>query len=482
MTSRELTRREALGQLVAELDRVYPQGSYDGDALQNEKGMPDFVTARNGRERQFTRVATRALQALVLAWQKEVPRLAVTLDSAALQTLLQQSVADLHADGQFGNDVAANLACVEQTFERTLAKTETSFTHAFPARTLGMEVDEPYVLGPVTFMTRDQWIEAVEFSDRAKEQYLGGSRDNEQWKPRLRAALSQAKRAVPVDAEPLPGLAAALYGPLSACRSLLRVSLSGYEQSLSVKAARHISKTALDGLSLMLGGRDLFHQQVLVDERMPPVGHYTLLESNGYLRLPGMGLNKQIPILSGRQVKGDLSKASLRPLLDALAHVLDGLVSPSTHSHPLLAMRWAVALDWLAESEREYNEAIALTKIGTSLDVLTEGGRFGGILDMLTHLTGWKEETAFPVGPYTRDLRWLVKELYDHGRSKILHGNVFDRLQSFAEMRRSGAMLARYALIECALRLKSYTGADTSKAFRDIPRPPAAESTDEEAG
>lgn len=249
--------------------------------------------------------------------------------------------------------------------------------------------------------------------------------------------------------------------------------MSGYERSLSIKAARHISKTALDGLSLIMGGGSVFHQQTLIDERMPPVERHTLIESQGYLWMPGFGLNQQILTLSGRDAKALLHDEKRRPMREALAHILEGLSpTPSRpHPHPQLAMRWAIALDWLAEGEREINEAIALTKIGTSLDVLTEGGKFGGILDMLTHLTGWKEDTEFRVGANHRDLRSLVKELYDHGRSKILHGNVVDRLRSYAEIRKVGAMLARIALIECALRLKHYTDADTSKAFRNMPEP-----------
>lgn len=471
MTSPELNRRQALALLVEELDRVYPQGNYAPAALASENGIPEFVTARNGVQRQFSRTARRAIQALVLAWRAEAPTQSAMVDIKSLDGMLRQCVADLHADGAFGDNAADNLKLLKAAMEAMLTNIQTDFTHSFPACTLGMEAAEPFALGPVTFMTRAQWIDAVDFSEHAKHTYLGGDPENEHWKPKLKAALAQPKGALPQEDEQLPGLAAAMYGPLSAGRSVLRVSLSGYEKSLSAQAARDLCKTALDAVSLALGGHDFFHQQTLADERMPPVDHYTLLESNGYLWLPGMGLNKQIPILTGRKVKTILEEDRLRPLLEAIAHVLQGLTTPSKHPHPHLAMRWAVALDWLAEGEREISESIALTKIGTSLDVLGEGGKFRGILNMLTHLTGWEPETEFPVGPYSRTLEWLVKELYDHGRSKILHGNILGRLQSFADMRKIGATLARIALIQCAVRLKHYTGADSSKAFRDMPAP-----------
>lgn len=467
----ELSKKQALAYLVAELDGIYPQGSYNAMALQNEPGMPDFVTASNGHQRLFNKAAKLALGALVYAWNKEAPKLAIRVDITGLESLLRQTVADLHADGSLRGDASSNLRLLEQTIRQILEQTATDFTHSFPAQTLGMECAEPFVIGPVTLMTREQWLDSVDFSDRVKKELLGGAPDNQHWKAALRHALTLPKRVTLEDEAPLPELAAHMYAPLSVARSLLKVSLSGYERSLSTKAARHICKTALDGLSLILGGKNLFYAQTLSDERMTPVDYHTLTEANGVLLLPGHGFNKQINVIGGRPAKETLDEEEVRTMRDALAHILDGLVSPESHPHPLLAMRWAMALDWLAEGTREASEAIALTKIGTSLDVLTEGGKFGGILDMLTHLTGWKEEKGFMVGSNRRNLRWLVKEIYDHGRSKILHGSVFDRLQTFAEIRLIGETLARIALTESALRLRHYNGADVSKAFRNIPQP-----------
>ncbi|MFZ6044927.1 hypothetical protein ACFW0H_02220 [Pseudomonas sp. CR3202] len=465
----ELNRKQALAKLVEALDKLYPQGIFDPKALESEQGMPDWATSRNGQQRMFTRPAKMALKSLAYAWNREAPKLDIRVEANELESLLRQSVTDLHADGMLTGEAAENLQALDCTVRQTLQRTATEFTHSFPAWTLGMEFAEPFVIGPVTIMTRRQWIDAVEFSDNAKKNALDGEEANQDWKAALLRALSMPKGFLTPDEAPLPWLAAQMYDPLSTGRSLLRVKLSGYERSLSTKAARHICKTALDGLSLILGGDSHFHTQTLADERMVPVSYHTVIEANGFLLLPGVGLSKQVPGVSGQQVKGGLDKQQNRTMRDALAHILDGLVSPASHPHPLLAMRWATALDWLAEGTREASEAIALAKIGTSLDVLTEGGKFGKILDMLTHLTGWTEEREFSVGSNPRSLRWLVKELYDHGRSKILHGNVFDRLQTFAEMRKVGESLARVALIECALRLRHYTGPDDHTAFRTIP-------------
>ena len=87
---------------------------------------------------------------------------------------------------------------------------------------------------------------------------------------------------------------------------------------------------------------------------------------------------------------------------------------------------------------------------------------------MVVHLTGTDSETQVIQGSRPRTLAQLVKDIYDHGRSKILHGTHYDRLESFSAERKQAAYLARIVLIESAVRLLSYGGPDEDKAFRTI--------------
>lgn len=469
----ELNRKQSLAQLVTALDRVYPGGNFDAEAYRTDQGGANFVTTRLGNERILTSKASSALAALTYAWQKEIAQPEVKVEAKQLQRVLLQAVVDLHDEGLFSGDESENLKKLNHAIEQEFSKATSTFTHSFPARTLNMEVAGPFGIGPVTIYTRDQWLDEVDFPERAKREFGQNPVANEKWKELLREDLENPRREYsPEDDESRGGLACIMYSPLSKARSLVRVTLSGYECGLSHKAARNICKTALDGISLLLGGEAMFHRQTLADERMPPVDHHTIVESNGYLHVPGMGLNQQINPYGGKKIRNDLDQENMKPLREALGHILEGLVSPKTHPHPLLAMRWATALDWLAEGERESSEAIALAKIGTSLDVLASGGKFVGILDMLTHLTDRSKDFAFTVGPNQRTLSWLVKELYDSGRSKILHGSIFDRLQTFSEVRPAASYLARVALIKTLLRFPHYTGDDTAKAFRTMPKAP----------
>ncbi len=133
MKTGELSRLEALAQLIAELDRIHPNGSFDPESLRAEGGMPDFVTTKNGYHREFGSAARLAVLALVNAWSNEVPSLSIRVEPRELATLLRQKVADLHAEGLFSDDDGANLNLLDLEVHQVLANTNTDFTHSFPA-------------------------------------------------------------------------------------------------------------------------------------------------------------------------------------------------------------------------------------------------------------------------------------------------------------------------------------------------------------
>jgi hypothetical protein len=261
-----------------------------------------------------------------------------------------------------------------------------------------------------------------------------------------------------------------IYDVVEKCPAVLKVKIQGYDLNLSKKLARLACKTALDAVSLGFGAPEHFHQQALYDERLPPVAINSLLETNGFLWLPGKSLGKRIPNLSPQRISQGL--IDLAPVFAAFSSILNGLIDPAAHKHPKLANRWATALDWFGEGNRESSDAIALAKLGTCLDVLTCGGKFGGILEMVINLTGATADAEVVRGRHPRTLKNLVKDIYDHGRSKILHGTHYDRMEPFTNERQYAAYLSRIVLIECAMRLHSYSGDDLDKAFLTMPSAP----------
>ena len=447
--------------LVDELDQIHKGAT----PWSEEPGIPDFVTAENGMQRFFTRKAREALGQFSSTLHQNRPQKSVKIESEAYQKVVRQTVADLHAAGELLGfdecDQGGPLSKLKLLIEERLASIANEHTHYFPAWTLGMERVSPFSLGPVTFLNRSDWIDSVDFPQYGKDHYLNQPEANHRWKEILKDALQN-----PNDGSSIEGLANAVYSAIVGCPALVKVTVRGYEREFSRKLARLVAKTALDAISLGFGAPECFLQQALQDERLPPAGSDRLVETKGFLWLPGSSLGKRITSQPPERVRQALD--DMTSIIPAFAAILDGLLDPSSHPHPKLANRWATALDWFGEGNRESSDAIALAKLGTCLDVLCCGGKNDGIREMVIHLTGTSSETQVVRGNRPRTLKQLVKDIYDHGRSQILHGTHYDRLESFAAERQYATYLARIVLIECAVRLQHYGGSDEDKAFRTI--------------
>lgn len=447
--------------LVDELDRIH-QGA---TPWSEEKGIPEFVTAENGMQRFINHKARASLWRLSNTLYQNRPQNSLKIEIAGYLKIVRQAVADMHAADEFigfqKSDQGKLLPKLKSLIEERISSIVTEHTHYLPAWTLGMEELAPYILGPVTILNRFDWIDAVDFPQQGKDRFLNQPEANYRWKEILKDALHN-----PDADSKIEGLAGAVYRAVVHCPALVKVTVNGYDYEFSYKLARLVSKTALDAISLGVGAPECFLQQALQDERLPPLGSSNLVQSKGFLWLPGNKLGKRIPPLSPQRVKKALT--DLEAILPSFAAILHGLVDPSTHPHPKLAKRWSTALDWFGEGCRESSDSIALAKLGTCLDVLCGGGKNVGILNMVMHLTGTSSDTQVIDGCCPRTLGQLVKDIYDLGRSKILHGTRYDRLESFALERQHAAHLARIILIQSAIRLQHYTGPDEDNAFSTI--------------
>ena len=455
--------RDRLKVLIEELDRLHPDGFFNGQAWSMEESLPDFIVTRSGQERHFTKKAREELYAIAATIHENDSSISSVVELKDFGKLVRKCVANLHADGKLTlSDIQGSQIQLNEGAKVSLEELRTEFTHYFPASTLGVELDKPFDLGPVTFMTRDQWIDDVDFSDELKRRYLAKQDANKDWKNLLKVALTSQSR----DQNP-EGLAGDIYGAIRQHPSILKITIQGYEYNLSRKVGEIVCKTALDSISLLFGGREYFHQIVLADERLEPIERHQIVEVEGNLSLSGRSLGPRVRNISPQRAKDYLAEHP--DVLQAIGHILTALVKPGNSKHPNLAKRWATALDWMAEGQRDKNDAVALAKIASSLDVLACGGKFPGILQMVTNLTGAQPEDVVVKGLKPRTLKAVIKEIYDDGRSQILHGTHFDRLKSFEELKSHAAFFARICLIMSALRLENFVGPDDDKEFRTIP-------------
>ena len=446
--------------LLAELDRTHDPEYTRSQEFRSNRDLPDFVTAANGEQRNYHLSSRKLLAPLTVLIYEQHATYNKRTDLRQFAALIRQAVANLHAADAFaGHTNPLPFLLAELTLQ--VDRAAKVFTHSFPAWTCGVERTGEWVFGPVTFMTWPQWLTHVDFSDEAKVHFLTEPEANVRWKQLLLDVIADPKLPDP------PGLAGEVIDAVRTCPAVLRVEVCGLERHLSRKLGELVCKAALDSVSVLLGQRQSFMQQALQVERLLPIGISTLTESDGHLWHAGHALTDRMPSLArDKRTCEFLEDHSTE--LGAMAHAVGGLLDPA-HPHPQLASRWATALDWYAEGQRERNDAIALAKIGTCLDVLANGGKLAGILKLLTNLLDVPDDAGFTRGTKKTTLRTVAKDIYNSGRSQILHGTRHDRMESFESDRGSATFLARLALLHGALRLQTYSGPDEAESFLTMP-------------
>jgi|APLak6261695196_1056220.scaffolds.fasta_scaffold02436_4 hypothetical protein len=450
--------KNVLIDLVAELERIHsPNFSWS-----DENSIPDIATDKNGQQILFAQEAKSILREVSKLIHSNRSQVLPKIELNNFHRIVRRVIANMFSEGTLTKSAISNdkdaIKNLKAQIEETLNQEVEEFTHYFPAWTTGIESSEPIDIGPVQLMSRALWIERVDFHSDLKESYLNLGESNYRWKELLNTGLAST-----LDNPEISGIASLIYDTIHECPALLSVKVKDFEMDFSRKFARIIAKCALDSLSLILGHLDLFHKQVLLGERTIPLKEYILLETDSYLWRPGFSLTRRMSSLPDDLAKSILSERA--DLKRAIGFILNGINSSEMHKLPKLCTRWATALDWFAEGCRELNDSVALAKIATCLDVLSGGGKFIGITKMITHFLNINEDVIVIAASKTT-LRTLIKEIYDEGRSKILHGTYYDRLESFSEKRHQASHLTRAVLIKTALALEKYNGSDSDKGFR----------------
>jgi len=457
---------QLLTELITELNKANSSSNENGLWREGDS-LPIFSTSENGNMVFFTKASLVSIRKMAkIFFNGDIDILAVT-ELENFQKILRQVVTNLYADSQLSIDSEDNcnesIKKIKQKSTEVVEELKKEFVHYFPAWTISLMNDGPFEFGPVTIMTRKQWIDSVNLPEALLERYLNKQSENKLWKSSIQMAL---------DAEPLPerangDLADDFYKTIKDAPALLKVKVIGYEKDLSRKVGQLVCKSSLDAISLLLGRPDLFSTQNLQIERVLPISIYTLVETEGNLWLPGFSLSSRFSKINYEDAI-DVIKQNT-DIVKSLEKISKSLIDRSQSNCPELCKRWATALDWFAEGCREQNSAIAIAKIGTSLDVLACGGKFKGILDMISHLLKCDKAEIIVKGDLNWPLSKLIKEIYDNGRSQVLHGTHYDRLKSFEQLNVLAIQITRIILIECAIRLAKYIGPDEDKAFRTIP-------------
>lgn len=453
-------------EVIAEADRAHPPGGGISPDFFDADYLPTFFTSKSGEERHFSKQAVSALRRFVQTVLNNDKDLKGTIREGELQRLAFQCFADLHAAGEFRfaspQDAAGKMTA---TLRQTVSAVSQTYTHYFPAWTLGAEQKEALTIGPVRFHPRDEWLASL--ADSAIEHLIsfesrqGVRLSPEEWRKAVQDAIDEKQSR-----DSLGVFADALSDGLKACPSVLEVRVDGCEQRYSREFGRIAARAALDALCLLSNDDDIHRVVVLHEEPRPPaVSGAIFMDGSGRL-LPNTERNH--PGWRGTPHTASLAVRDGSAFLSACGKAIMAMLDPGSHAAPKLALRWITALGWLGDGCREPRDAVAVTKLATSLDILAcSGGNAYEIRQMLAHLLQIHDQSIVTVWP-EKSLKKLVEDIYNSGRSQILHGVHTDPMRSFSVDRHHASALARRALRTAVLRWDSYEGPDVDVAFRSM--------------
>jgi len=231
--------RYDLKKIIFLLDRLHSENSPWND----EYEFTDFITTRNGLERHFTRDARKHLRELARALHIQRQKTSIRIELYNYEKLVRRAIANLHAEGYFNTyqDEKYEAASQEiiKEIEDYLESEFQDFTHHFPAWTIGMEKIEPFILGPVTFLRRVDWIDSIDLHPIIHERLASSAEDAKNWKFLVKQALLR-----PRDNNPIGGISDRIYDAIIDCPSILKVRIDGHEKELSRKLAQLVCRTA----------------------------------------------------------------------------------------------------------------------------------------------------------------------------------------------------------------------------------------------
>lgn len=421
----------------------------------------NFMTSKNGIQCGFTPKAISLFYKLSKTIHINDSEFK-TIELDNFIKIVKQCTIDFYTESRLNNfetnqiEITQNL---KQYIKDTTKNRMAIYTHYIPVHTLGFEKIKTLELGDISIMSIETWINSINIT--GKECF-----DDFNWKQYLKDSLN--KKIPKTPKEPCNWMIESVFSAIEKTPAMIKITVKGFERDYSYKLANIIAKTTLDSISLLFN-KDVFYQQILLSERIVPVMTHGIIETDGNLWLPSSSLSSRIHSISPKDANISLQTSDNKKIIQAISKILFALQNPKTAKYPKLSSRWATALDWYAEGIREQNDAIALTKIASSLDVLSNGGKYNGILDMLKIIYDISENDIIlkDIKKET-SLKEFVKEIYDYGRSQILHGTHYERLKSFKRQREQASLITRTVLFSCLFLLDDYAEEDLESGFREL--------------
>lgn len=310
----------------------------------------------------------------------------------------------------------------------------------------------PIAIGPVVFETREQWRSRTE--SEGKLTAITARRLKATWDGR-----TMRKRKTTHDSL----IERAMLDAVGKCPVVCTVSTDGLSSKMIKEKGLLAARLAMTAISLIWTNpsQGLSWMNLRYDGQVFQQ-HYVLFRDDGYAG-SSSGIS-QMP--SGRWTDDEMISYlnSYQWLFDQVGEALNNYVQPAKSAErPTTMNALFLSLWWFYTACRELSDQMAVTWFAASMDALSGGKKAKGIMNFIDARLGvGADESIMKDG---RSVKKVVTEIYDAGRSRMVHGSSDSFAHDWSDVRSAAEAIGRHCLIAAIDWLADNPKSDDIKAL-----------------
>ena len=422
--------------------------------------LPPSIRLKDGRKIFVSQKSVEAIQAIARTYRANLSQWRKALTQKELAELIARAIGSVMSTSsqaiEFPADLKVFWSGLRQKLAADLAELDRELTHLFGAWVIQGDTLKSIDIGPVRFSMRTIWA-----SDALSAGFLRGAEASgllNHW---------QFERAIDTfatdDYDAFKVMLVA--GAVGPCPWICSVRISGHSEVQSSQKGLLAARIALATISLQWAhpSEQVEYTGLLYDVGPPRSRQTAMFGDDLFASALGENALRLGLFLSSEDATEFVARtAKHREIVGA---ALDTFLSTCpTGPKRLLQQALCHSLIWFGEACNEPLEFMAVVKFVAALDTLAKGRGADGICKLV--------QRRYPVGdmnaPFWNDgmsAKELVKQIYETGRSQIVHGTHPGLTDDLEQVRVRAEALATLMLCACISWLDTYTGPDDLDAF-----------------
>lgn len=402
--------------------------------------LPRMIDAGNGGSIIVSREIDNAIAAVSDQLMSADPTLAPKFTLVEWKALVRRAFGPALAMIDLDVDPAKNAETVLAEIRMVLGKQVSGQgvrEFAFGCTLFGNTAVQPFVIGPVRFESRLDWL-ARKRHDGAVSA-VTSRRVEQAW-----SGKHLRKRKLSLDSISETDILDAV----CSCAFVCSVATSGLAAEAGREKALTAARLATAAIALLwkTPAQALEGMNLIFDRRLHSQKALTYIPGKVVLAGARLSHMPHGPWMKDGQWESEFSKYSDH--FGVAGKLLEYVVDPTGNvPRPKMMNTLTQALLWFHEGCRETVTLMAIVKYSAALDALARGGKSRGIRRLINARLDIQDNT--PIRPNGPNLKQVVEKIYSEGRSRTIHGTHSKLGQDWTRTRGLAEQFARLCLISC---------------------------------